>query len=113
MELPCRVCLNLWIEGGRFPTVREERNGNDLAKSIDLEAAASHGTHYRCVVDHIDLDPSLDASEIEVCMSCCTEGIADDEEGNYLCLCFLDHLSTATLHKLSIRHNDIFTKELL
>ena len=113
MKLSCRVCLNLRIEGSRSPIICEERNGNYLAKSIHLEAAASHGTHNRRVVDYVDLHSGLDASQIQVSMSRCTEGIADDEEGNYLCLCFLNHLSTATLHELSISNNDIFTKELL
>ena len=58
------VELYFVVKTVRFPGVSEERNGDDLAKSVNLESTAAHGTDNGCIMYDLDLNSLLDASEI-------------------------------------------------
>lgn len=112
MEASHSIALYLGIEGVWLPCLCKERNRHYFAETVDLKSAASECRHNRRIMDHVDLDSLLDASQVQVSMSCGAEGIANDEERHYFSLCFFDHSLTATLHELSVCHHDFLLEEL-
>ena len=56
--------LNFVVKTVWFPRVSEERNRDDLAKSVNLESTAAHGTDNGRIMYHLHLNSLFDASEI-------------------------------------------------
>ena len=80
------VKLNFVIKAVRFPRIGEERNRDDLAKSVNLKSTAAHGTDNGCIMNDLDLNTFLNAPEIKITVSSGTERISDNEEADILSL---------------------------
>ena len=64
MKALLSIELNFVVKTVRLPRVSEERNGDDLSKSVNLESTAAHGTDNGCIMYDLHLNSLLDASEI-------------------------------------------------
>ena len=58
------VKLYFVIEAVWFPRIGEKWDGDDFAKSVDLESTAAHGTDNGCIMNHLHLNSLLNASKI-------------------------------------------------
>ena len=80
MQLFVCIALDLGVERCRSPLLCEEWNGDYLAKSVDLEAAAAHCTDNTGVVNDVYFDSGFDTAQVEICVSCGAEWVSHDKE---------------------------------
>mmetsp|Transcript_23232 Transcript_23232/g.35018 ORF Transcript_23232/g.35018 Transcript_23232/m.35018 type:complete len:330 (+) Transcript_23232:95-1084(+) len=101
------VGQDLVIETSRLPIVHPERNGDGLAKSIELKTAGGDGIHDRGIVNDFNLDSHLSGSEPQIAMRCCAESIPDHEERDDIVLGSLQHFLATTLDQLAVCLDDV------
>ena len=69
MQFASKVLLNLVHETLRFPRFGPERNGDRLAKVIQLEAATPNGVDDGSIVDHLVVQSQFKCSDDDVAVS--------------------------------------------
>ena len=92
------------VEAVRTPLLCEERNRNNLSESVHHESAAAHRVNDRSVVNNLNLDTLLNASQVQISVCGGAERITNNQEADGLRLGLLDHLIAARLDELTIRH---------
>lgn len=106
------VLLELLEPTPGLPIVRVERQGERLAKVVQLQTGRSESSHDRRVVDHLRWDLELRRAEKQVRVRCRAQWVAGDQESDVLGICVAEDLVGFELDGLAVGRDDLFAVEL-
>ena len=74
------VFMNFLIPGIRLPLFGPKRNWYSFTETVNLQPCTSNSTDNTGIMNDINFYTKLDSSEVQIRMSGCAEGIADNKK---------------------------------